>query len=59
MLKELKILYAPDYVINAGGIINVANELSGYNVEKVEKEVANIASTWRLAVHWLRMHVSA
>lgn len=45
MLKELKILYAPDFVINAGGIINVANELSGYNLEKVQHEVTRIAST--------------
>ena len=29
------ILYAPDFVINAGGLINVYNELSGgYNREK-------------------------
>ncbi len=27
MLKERDILYAPDYVINAGGLINVANEI--------------------------------
>jgi leucine dehydrogenase len=27
------ILYAPDYVINAGGLINVYNELIGYNRE--------------------------
>lgn len=45
MLQEMKILYAPDYVINAGGLINVANELSGYNREKVEAEVAGIAKT--------------
>lgn len=45
MLKDLKILYAPDYVINAGGLINVANELTGYNLEKVEFEVARIANT--------------
>ena len=45
MLKELKILYAPDFVINAGGIINVAQELSGYNLEKVQLDVARIAST--------------
>lgn len=45
MLKELNILYAPDYVINAGGIINVANELSGYNKQKVENEIARIANT--------------
>lgn len=45
MIKERKILYAPDYVINAGGLINVANELSGYNREKVEKEVVRIGRT--------------
>jgi len=28
-LHELGILYAPDYVINAGGVINVADELEG------------------------------
>lgn len=44
-LKEMKILYAPDYVINAGGLINVANELIGYNVEKVSLEVARISQT--------------
>ncbi len=45
MLKEHNILYAPDYVVNAGGIINVANELEGYNKEKVEHEVAKISET--------------
>ncbi|WP_222435620.1 Glu/Leu/Phe/Val family dehydrogenase [Fluviispira vulneris] len=45
ILKENKILYAPDYVINAGGLINVANELTGYNLEKVESEIARIANT--------------
>lgn len=29
-LKQRGILYAPDYVINAGGIINVAAEVSGH-----------------------------
>jgi leucine dehydrogenase len=28
-LQTLGILYAPDYVVNAGGIINVASEVSG------------------------------
>jgi leucine dehydrogenase len=32
-LHDLGILYAPDYVINAGGLINVYNELVGYNRE--------------------------
>jgi len=38
------ITYAPDYVINAGGLINVANELQGYNREKALVEVKNIYS---------------
>ncbi len=33
-LKERGILYAPDYVINAGGLINVYSELEGYNRER-------------------------
>lgn len=33
-LKKRGILYAPDYAINAGGLINVANELEGYNQER-------------------------
>jgi leucine dehydrogenase len=32
-LYDRGILYAPDYVINAGGLINVYNELIGYNRE--------------------------
>ena len=32
-LHDRGILYAPDYVINAGGLINVYNELVGYNRE--------------------------
>jgi leucine dehydrogenase len=34
VLKDRGILYAPDYVINAGGLINVENELEGYNRER-------------------------
>jgi leucine dehydrogenase len=33
-LKEKGILYAPDYVINAGGLMNVYGELEGYNYER-------------------------
>lgn len=45
MLRERKILYAPDFVINAGGLINVSNELSGYSIEKARQDVARIAQT--------------
>ncbi|MDZ7289074.1 MAG: leucine dehydrogenase [candidate division KSB1 bacterium] len=42
IVMEKKILYAPDYVINAGGLINVANELEGYNREKALKQAEGI-----------------
>ncbi|MFN8578790.1 MAG: Glu/Leu/Phe/Val dehydrogenase [Candidatus Sericytochromatia bacterium] len=42
MLKDKNILYAPDYVINAGGLINVWNELQGYNKSKALNEVKGI-----------------
>jgi leucine dehydrogenase len=42
LLKEKEIMYVPDYVINAGGLINVANELQGYNKEKAKYQVEGI-----------------
>ncbi len=45
ILREKKILYAPDYVINAGGLINVYNELRGYNAEVARKQAAGIYGT--------------
>jgi len=39
IIHEKGILYAPDYVINAGGVINVADELAGYNKERALKKV--------------------
>jgi leucine dehydrogenase len=36
------IIYAPDYVINAGGVINVADELYGYNHDRAMKKVETI-----------------
>lgn len=41
-LHELGIVYAPDYVINAGGVINVADELYGYNAERAMKRVETV-----------------
>ncbi|GAB3791500.1 Glu/Leu/Phe/Val family dehydrogenase [Virgibacillus kimchii] len=42
ILHEKGILYAPDYVINAGGVINVADELIGYNQARAMKKVETI-----------------
>lgn len=41
-LHERGIVYAPDYVINAGGVINVADELYGYNQDRAMKRVEGI-----------------
>lgn len=41
-IHEMGIVYAPDYVINAGGVINVADELYGYNAERALKKVEGI-----------------
>ncbi len=42
LLKEKRVLYAPDFIINAGGLINVDDELrsDGYNVERVLRRIA-------------------
>src|SRR5215211_4758253 len=41
-LAERDILYAPDYVINAGSLINVADELEGYKEKRATKRVMRI-----------------
>lgn len=45
MLVSKGILYAPDYAINAGGLINVANELGGYSRERALKQAEGIYGT--------------
>lgn len=45
MLMERGIIYAPDYAINAGGLISVANELQGYPHERALKQVEGIYDT--------------
>ena len=51
-LKERGILYAPDFVVNAGGLINVYEELRGYEidraahaVDKVQRNTAKVLKT--------------
>ncbi|HEY6815437.1 MAG TPA: Glu/Leu/Phe/Val dehydrogenase dimerization domain-containing protein [Croceibacterium sp.] len=38
-LADRGVLYTPDYVVNAGGIINVAAEYLGWSVEEAERRV--------------------
>ena len=42
MLQERGILYAPDYVINAGGVIQAIDEAQGYNPERVRMKTERI-----------------
>jgi leucine dehydrogenase len=50
-LRELGILYAPDYVVNSGGLINVADELRGYSAERVRAQVEEIFTALRTIFH--------
>jgi len=42
LLMERGILYAPDYVVNAGGVMNVSLELDGYNRERAMRLIRSI-----------------
>lgn len=42
MLSDRGIVYAPDYIVNSGGAINVADELFGYNRERAMEKTKNI-----------------
>lgn len=44
-LHKRGILYAPDYVINAGGVINISHEGPDYDMEKAFAHVAKIHDT--------------
>lgn len=45
LLAEAGVLYAPDFIINAGGLINVADELRGYDPKRALARVEGIFHT--------------
>jgi len=45
ILKERGIVYAPDFLINAGGIINVYAELENYDRQEIMRKTENIYNT--------------
>lgn len=45
MLAKKGILYAPDFLINAGGLINVYSEYTGYNRDNAMRDTENIYDT--------------
>ncbi|MET7286899.1 Glu/Leu/Phe/Val dehydrogenase dimerization domain-containing protein [Streptomyces sp. NPDC005573] len=44
-LADRGILYAPDYVVNAGGVIQVADELHGFDFDRCRAKAAKIFDT--------------
>ncbi len=44
-LRERGILWAPDFVANAGGLIAVADELHGFSLLRVERSIERIGET--------------
>ncbi len=45
VLHERGILYAPDYAVNAGGLINVNAEVEGWDLERSHKKASEIYDT--------------
>ncbi|TMR22353.1 Glu/Leu/Phe/Val dehydrogenase [Nonomuraea turkmeniaca] len=44
-LAERGILYAPDYVVNSGGVIQVADEIKGFDMDRARSKAAQIYDT--------------
>jgi leucine dehydrogenase len=44
-LQRAEVLYAPDFVVNAGGVINIAEELIGYHRERAYAAIRQIFDT--------------
>jgi leucine dehydrogenase len=44
-LAERRILYAPDFVINAGGMIRLAAEIEGWDDPRLHRTIEGIGAT--------------
>ena len=44
-IADSGVLYAPDYVVNAGGVINIAEEKGGYDRARAEERIRGIHDT--------------
>ena len=45
MLEQAGVLYAPDYVVNSGGLIQVADEIHGYSEPRARAKAGEIFET--------------
>ncbi len=48
MLEERGVRYAPDYCVNSGGLIQVADELEGFSFERARQRAEGIFETTRM-----------
>jgi glutamate dehydrogenase/leucine dehydrogenase len=56
LLAERGVLYAPDFVVNAGGIINLAEEFVGYDRDRALARTAGIEATTTRVLAYAREH---
>ena len=47
LLAERGILYAPDYVVNSGGVISVAQEVAGWSYDRAVEHAEDVFDTTR------------
>jgi valine dehydrogenase (NAD+) len=47
LLADRDVLYAPDYVVNSGGVIQVADEIEGFNFARAKERAGRIFDTTR------------
>ncbi|HVX47674.1 MAG TPA: Glu/Leu/Phe/Val dehydrogenase dimerization domain-containing protein [Mycobacteriales bacterium] len=47
LLADRGVLYAPDYVVNAGGVIQVADEIGGFDFDRAKARAGRIFETTR------------
>jgi glutamate dehydrogenase/leucine dehydrogenase len=50
LLDKAGVLYAPDFIVNAGGVINIAEELVGYHRERAYANVRRIFDTTTMVI---------
>lgn len=54
VLEERGVLYAPDYCVNSGGVIQVADELDGFSFERAKQRASGIFETTRAVLAMAR-----
>ncbi len=56
-LKQAGVLYVPDYLINAGGVINISHEFNGYDRGRAYAQIARIGETCEEIFRFAETHV--